>query len=68
MLTFLHGYYPGLWEPQVKQGLVNPGDGIRFCQSRLISEELKFNRLAAREGELFRIVSELNAPFYIDRL
>lgn len=68
MFTFLHGYLPGVWEAQVNRGLVNPGDGIRFCQSKLLRPELKFNRLAARGGELFRTVSELKTPFYIDRL
>ena len=68
MLTFLHGYMPGLWEAQVNAGLVNEGDGIRFCQSKLIRPELKFNTLAAKDSKLFNIVSELKTPFYIDRL
>ena len=68
MFTFLHGYHPLLWQPQVDAGLVNDGDGIRFCQSKLIADDLKFNRLAAKGGELYQILSERKCPFYIDRL
>ena len=68
MFAFLHGYHPLLWQPQVDAGLVNDGDGIRFCQSKLIADDLKFNRLAAKGGELYQILSERKCPFYIDRL
>lgn len=47
MFRFIHGYLPGVWEAQVKAGLVGENDGIRFCQSLLIKEHLKFNELAA---------------------
>jgi len=68
VFAFLHGYHPLLWQPQVDAGLVNDGDGIRFCQSKLIADDLKFNRLAAKGGELYQILSERKCPFYIDRL
>lgn len=68
MLTFLHGYMPDLWDAQVRRGLVNPGDGIRFCQGKLIKPEMQFNQLAGKNSKLFRILSELKTPLYIDRL
>lgn len=68
MFQFIHGYLPGVWEAQVRAGLVGENDGIRFCQNIMLRDELKFNRLAAKESELYRILSERKCPFYIDRL
>ena len=58
MLNFIHGYHPELWDAQINSGLVNPGDGIRFCQSKLISEHMKFNSLAAKGTPLYRYLAE----------
>ena len=68
MFVFLHGYSPDTWEAMEAAGLVRDADGIRFCQSLEIAEELKFNRLARKDGALFRLLSERKCPFYIDRL
>ena len=51
MFQFLHGYLPGVWEAQVKAGLVGENDGIRFCQSIMLKDEMKFNKLARKDGE-----------------
>lgn len=68
MFTYLHCYMPETWEAQIKAGLVRPGDGIRFSQSLDIEERLKFNNLAAINGELYNYVKEHRCPLYIDRL
>lgn len=68
MFTFLHGYLPGVWEAQVKAGIVGENDGIRFCQNIMLKDELKFNNLAAKGSELYNILKERKCPFYIDRL
>ena len=68
MFRFLHGYLPDYWDAQVKAGLVGENDGIRFCQNIKLKDDMKFNALAAKGGELYRIVSERKCPFYIDRL
>lgn len=68
MFQFLHGYWPGVWEAQVAAGFVGENDGIRFCQSRLLTEDQKFNELAAVGTELHKILSERKCVFYIDRL
>lgn len=68
MFRFLHGYVPGVWEAQVKAGIVGENDGIRFCQSLKIKDEFKFNNLAKKGGELHKILKERKCPFYIDRL
>lgn len=67
-MIFLHGYYPGFWEAYERRGLLNKNSGIRFCQSIDIPEELKFNNLAAVNGDFYNLVSELKCPVYIDRL
>ena len=68
MFRFLHGYLPKYWDAQVKAGLVGENDGIRFCQNIKLRDEMKFNKLAAKGGELYNIISERKCPFYIDRL
>lgn len=68
MFRHFHAYHPEVWDAQVKNGLVNEGDGIRFCQSIAIKDYLKFNNLACRDGELYRLITEHKLPFYIDRL
>ena len=68
MLSFLHGYLPGVWEAQEKAGLVRDVDGIRLCHNLMLKDELKFNELAKKGGTLYNILSERRCPFYIDRL
>ncbi|MBE6762486.1 MAG: hypothetical protein E7551_09440 [Ruminococcaceae bacterium] len=68
MFRFIHGYLPGVWEAQVKAGLVGEDDGIRFCQNLMLKDEMKFNSLAAVGGELYKILSERKCVFYIDRM
>ena len=68
MFIFFHGYSPDTWEEFKKAGLVRDCDGIRFCQSARIDESMKFNSLAKKGGELYRIIKDENRPLYIDRL
>jgi len=68
MFRHFHAYHPDVWDAQVKSGLINEGDGIRFCQSIAINNNLKFNNLAAKDGELYSLITSSKMPFYIDRL
>ncbi len=68
MFHFLHGYSPKLWAGYVKNGLISPGDGIRFVQNIFTPDEYTFNTVAAKGGELWKLVTEENRPLYIDRL
>lgn len=68
MFTYFHAYHPQVWDAQVKAGLINDHAGIRFCQSKLIDDELKFNTLAAKDGVLHNILMDERLPLYIDRL
>ena len=64
---FYHPYHPVTWQAMIDCGLVREGDGIKFNQSLLIGDELKFNTLAARGGELYRDLARTGAPLDIDR-
>ena len=66
--TFFHAYMPKVFEAQINAGLFRENDGIRFCQSIDIDENLKFNNLAKVGGDLYNFIKENNCPMYIDRL
>ena len=66
--TFFHAYMPKVFEAQINAGLFRENDGIRFCQSIDIDENLKFNNLAKAGGKLYNFVKDNNCPLYIDRL
>ncbi len=68
MMKFFHAYHHDVWNAQVKRGLVNDNDGVRFCQSIAIDDYLKFNNLARRGGDLYNMLVGENRAFYIDRL
>ena len=68
MFRFIHGYLPKVWEAQVKAGLVGENDGLRLCQDILLDENMKFNKLAEKGGEVYKILAERKCVFYIDRL
>ncbi len=68
MFTYFHPYHPEAWEGQIKRGLIGANAGVRFCQSLLIPEDMKFNRLAAVGGDLWNYLRETGRPFYVDRL
>ncbi len=65
---FYHPYHPETWQAMIDCGLVAEGDGVKFCQSLLIKDELKFNNLAAKGGALYEYIKRTGAPLYIDRL
>lgn len=65
---FYHPYHPETWQAMIDCGLVAEGDGVKFSQSLLLQDGLKFNHLAARDGDLYRYLEKTRAPFYIDRL
>jgi len=68
MFTYFHCYLPETWDAQIKAGLVTEHFGIRFSQSIDVEKPLSFNILAAKGGELYRLVNRTGCPFYIDRL
>ena len=65
---YFHPYHPDTFDAMVECGLIKEGDGIKFSQSLLIKDEVKFNTLAAKGGKLYEYMEKTRAPFYIDRL
>ena len=69
MFTFFHCYLPETWDAQVKAGLITEKTaGVRFVMTIRLDEKYKFNNLAAKDGELYKIVEKNRFPLYIDRL
>jgi hypothetical protein len=68
MMRFIHGYdkhyLPGL----EKNGLLNKHSGLKITQHFATPEIERFNVIAAKGGDLFKLVKENGYPFYIDRL
>ena len=68
MFIYFHSYHPRTWDAMVNAGLIDENAGIRFCQSKLIDNGLKFNELAAEGSWLHSLIEEKKIPLYIDRL
>lgn len=68
MFIYFHSYHPRTWDAMVNAGLIDENAGIRFCQSKLIDNGLKFNELAAEGSRLHSLIEEKKLPLYIDRL
>lgn len=68
MFIYFHGYHPDAWDSMVKAGLIDENAGIRFCQSKMLTDDMKFNTLAAKGTKLHQLIEERKMPFYIDRL
>ena len=69
MFTYFHCYLPETWDAQVKAGLITDKTaGVRHVMTIRLDEDKKFNELAKKGSELYKIVEEKGYPFYIDRL
>ena len=56
MFTYFHCYLPETWDAQVKTGLVRPKTaGVRFVMTIRLDEKYKFNNLAKKGGDLYKI-------------
>ncbi len=68
MFTYFEGYHPCIWNGLVKRGFIRNNTGLRFCENKMLDDSLKFNALAAKWTEFYRLTEETNFPMYIDRL
>ena len=68
MFVYFHGYHPDVWDAMVEAGLIDENAGIRFCQNKMLTDDLKFNILAAKGSKLHQLIEERKMPLYIDRL
>lgn len=68
MFTYFHCYLPETWQGQVDRGFIDEHAGIRYPQNLLQKEEYKFNTLAVKGGDFWKLVESTRLPMYIDRL
>lgn len=67
-MKFIHVYNPRYFEGLVKNDLLNEDSGFKIQHVFSLTEDMKFNQLAAVGGRLHSLIKEGNFPFYVDRL
>ncbi len=68
MFHFIHGYRKEQFAGLVKHNMFDKTSGLKLHQIRHTPDELRFNVLARKDGELYSILKENRSLFYIDRL
>lgn len=67
-MKFIHVYNPQYFEGLEKNGLLNADSGFKIQHVFSLTEDMKFNQLAAKGSRLHSLIREGNFPFYVDRL
>lgn len=67
-MKFFHVYNEKCFKGLEKNGLLNKDSGFKIQHAFSVPEPYKFHNIAAKEGVLFRLLKEMNAPFYVDRI
>ncbi len=67
-MIFIHNYAPKYTAKLIELGIAKKGDGFKISQHYATPEEMRFNNVAKKDGELYKIVKKLGSCFYIDRL
>lgn len=67
MFRFIHTYTEDSFEGLFKAGLWREGDGLKLMHKNYMPQEKSFNIIAKKDGILYKRLSELRCPFYIDR-
>ena len=67
-MKFFHVYNELCFEGLVKNGLLNQDSGFKIQHIFRLTEDMKFNRLAAKGSKLHQLIKEGNIPFYVDRI
>lgn len=68
MFRFIHGYIKEQFAGLVKHGMFDETSGLKLHQIRHTPDELRFNVLTRKDGELYNILKENCHLFYVDRL
>ncbi|MBQ7921714.1 MAG: hypothetical protein IJ325_03935 [Clostridia bacterium] len=68
MFRFIHGYIKEQFTGLLKHGMFDETSGLKLHQIRHTPDELRFNVLARKDGELYSLVHENRRLFYVDRL
>ena len=67
-MKFIHVYNPQYFEGLVKNNLLNADSGFKIQHVFSLTDDMKFNQLAAKGSRLHSLIKEGNYPFYVDRL
>lgn len=67
-MRFFHVYNERSFEGLVKNDLINEDSGFKIQHIFSMPAELKFNRFAAKDTRLHRMIKEGRYPFYVDRI
>lgn len=67
-MKFIHVYNPQYFEGLEKNGFLNADSGFKIQHVFSLTEDMKFNQLAAKGSRLHSLIREGNYPFYVDRL
>lgn len=67
-MKFIHVYNPQYFEGLVKNDLINDDSGFKIQHVFSLTEDMKFNQLAAKGSRLHSLIKEGSYPFYVDRL
>ena len=67
-MIFIHNYAPKYTAKLIELGIAKKGDGFKISQHYATPDQMRFNNIAKKGGELYNIVKELGSCFYIDRL
>ena len=67
-MKFFHVYNDQYFEGLVKNGLINEDSGFKIQHVFSLTEDMKFNRFAAKGTRLHGMIKDGKYPFYVDRL
>ncbi len=67
-MKILVAYRPDYLKALVRNGMIDGLTGFRVTMNCRVPEEVKFNQIAAKGGELYELVLRQGNPFYVDRL
>ena len=68
MLTFIHNYNKQYVHGLFKHDMIRPSDGFKITQHYLTPNDMRFNTVAAKDGELYALAKETASCFYVDRI
>jgi len=67
-MILIHHYNSRYFEGLLLSGIMKEGDGLKINKNWGTPDEYCFNRIAVKDGALYRTVRDLASCFYIDRL
>ena len=62
-MKILVAYRPDYVKALIRNGMISDLTGFRVTMNCRVPEEMKFNRIAERDGELYELVRRQGNPF-----